>query len=186
MKPPVKKIAILGPESSGKTELCVALADYFNTAYVLEFARQYLPGLNRPYSPDDLLFITRMQLKMEDKAIAAANGILFCDTELINLKQWYLHKFGFYHPLIEELLLKKPYSFYLLTAPDLPWKADPLRENPGKGEYFFKVYREEIEHYGFPYAVVSGKNSERLQCAVKAVKEFLNRQENNNAGSFNF
>lgn len=173
MKSSINKIAILGPESSGKTELCIALAEHFRTTYVPEFARSFLPILNRPYTSDDLLFITRNQLEAERKGLMKANKMLFCDTELINLKQWCLHKFGFYHQLMEEELNKKPYHFYLLTSPDLPWTPDPLRENPTKGEYFFEVYKKEIEHYGFPYAVVSGSGQDRTRCAIKAVEAFL-------------
>lgn len=173
MKSGIKKIAVLGPESSGKTELCVRLAIHFKTVYAPEFARNYLLTINRPYSADDLLFIARMQLKEEEKAVSNANTVVFFDTELINLKQWNLHRFGFCHPHIEEALNKKPYDFYLLTSPDLPWIPDLLRENPGKSNYFFEVYKNEIEHYGFPYAVISGKGKHRTTCAVKAVERFL-------------
>ncbi len=174
MNSAIKKIAILGPESSGKTELCIHLAKHFKTVYAPEFARKYLITLNHPYTADDLLFITQMQLMEEKEAISKADKMVFFDTELINLKQWFLHKFGFCDKFIEELLSKKPYDFYLLTAPDLPWTYDPLRENPDKGEYFFEVYKKEIEHYQFPYAVVGGAEIQRLTCAIHAVKSFLN------------
>lgn len=173
METAIKKIAILGPESSGKTELSSALAKHFDTGFAAEFARSFLPGLGRPYTADDLLFIARMQMQTEKTAKAKAKKILFCDTELINLKQWCLHKFGFCHKFIEEELNKKPYDSYLLTAPDLPWIADPLRENPDKGDYFFEIYKREIEHYGFPYAIVSGAGKQRLACAINAVESFL-------------
>ncbi|MBL7930016.1 MAG: ATP-binding protein [Bacteroidia bacterium] len=175
MKTGIKKIAVLGPESSGKTELCMGLAAHYNTVYVMEFARSYLPGLGRPYTADDLLFIAQNQLQSEKEALLNAHKLLFCDTELINLKQWCLHKFGFCHKLIEEELNRKPYDFYLLTAPDLPWIYDPLRENPDKGNYFYLVYKNEIERSGFPYAIVSGEGSLRIACAIKAVESFLSR-----------
>lgn len=173
MKRSIKKIAIIGPESSGKTELCIAMADHFKARYVKEYARTFLPRLGRDYTADDLLFIAQMQLQSERNELIKADKILFCDTELINLKQWHLHKFGFGHEFFEAELNKKPYDFYLLTAPDLPWTFDPLRENPDKGEYFFEVYKSEIERYGFPYSVVSGEGKNRTACAIKAVEKFL-------------
>lgn len=173
MNTAIKKIAVLGPESSGKTELCMALSSYYNTTYVMEFARNYLPGLDRPYTADDLFFIAQRQQELEMDALPKANNLLFCDTELINLKQWCLHKFGFCHKFIEEALNKKPYNFYLLTAPDLPWIPDPLRENPDRGDYFFEVYKTEIERYGFPYAIISGAGKHRLARAIDSVEGFL-------------
>jgi nicotinamide riboside kinase len=135
--------------------------------------------ISRPYTSDDLLFMAQKQRQMETTAMASSNGILFCDTELINLKQWCLHKFGFCHEFIEEELSKKPYDHYLLTAPDLPWTPDPLRENPDKGEYFFQVYKKEIEHYGFSFSVVCGEGRNRRASALHSVKCFLSKKQTN-------
>jgi len=172
----IKIIPVLGPESSGKTELSIALAKHYHTCWVPEYAREYLPVLQRNYTADDLLLIAGKQRSMEIECAGQANKILFCDTELINIRQWCIHKFGFSHPWIDSEIKKKPYAFYLLTAPDLPWVPDPLRENPGKGEYFFECYRKEIEYFGFPYAIIDGVNQNRLENAIKAVNQFLDHE----------
>ncbi len=170
MQKAVRKIAVLGPESTGKSVLCQQLARHYHTLWVPEYARTYLPSLTRPYNAGDLLILAREQKRREEELIRQANRFLFCDTELINLRQWCLHKFGFCHNWIEEQLKKKPYDFYLLTAPDVPWTDDPLRENPGKGEYFFDVYKKDIELFGFSYSIVRGEGDKRLQCAIQAIE----------------
>jgi NadR type nicotinamide-nucleotide adenylyltransferase len=172
MQRAVKKIAILGPESSGKSVLCQQLAMHYNTLWVPEYARTYLPSLTRPYHAGDLLILAREQKRREDELLEQANRFLFCDTELINLRQWCLHKFGFCHDWIEEQLKKKPYDFYLLTDADMPWEADPLRENPGKGHYFFEVYKNDIELFGFSYSIVKGEGAKRLQCAIQSLEQW--------------
>jgi hypothetical protein len=51
----LQKIAIVGPESTGKSTLARQLASHFNTLWVPEFARKYIDQLNRPYQQADLL-----------------------------------------------------------------------------------------------------------------------------------
>ena len=38
----LKKIVILGPESTGKSTLCEQLAAHYNTVWCPEYAREYL------------------------------------------------------------------------------------------------------------------------------------------------
>jgi len=76
----IKKIAITGPESTGKSLLAEQLARYYNTVYVPEYAREYIDNLNKPYNFDDILKIAKAQLKNEKLLETKANKILFCDT----------------------------------------------------------------------------------------------------------
>ena len=63
----VKKVAIIGPECTGKTELSKYLATRFKTEWVPEYARAYLNKLNRPYDQSDLTKIAHGQLRVEDE-----------------------------------------------------------------------------------------------------------------------
>ncbi len=56
-------ITIVGPESSGKTTLARELASRYGAAWVPEFARRYLEGLDRPYQENDLNHIAEGQLE---------------------------------------------------------------------------------------------------------------------------
>jgi nicotinamide riboside kinase len=51
----LKRIAVTGPESTGKSLLTEQLARHYNTVWVPEFARSYLEKLGRPYDEDDIL-----------------------------------------------------------------------------------------------------------------------------------
>jgi nicotinamide riboside kinase len=77
----VKRIAITGPESTGKSQLAEKLAEYYQTLWVAEYAREYLEKINRPYNYNDVLEIAKAQLDEENKAAKKANKILFCDTD---------------------------------------------------------------------------------------------------------
>ncbi len=166
----IRKIAITGPESTGKSWLASGLAAHYNTAFVPEFARGFIDQLGRPYEYDDLLQIAKGQLSAEAKIEKQARDCMFCDTELIVIKIWSLHKYGKCHPFILEQIEQKRYDLYLLCDVDLPWQYDEQREHPHLRQYFFNWYRKELEDYGFNYSVVSGQGEERLMSAVNAVE----------------
>lgn len=167
----LRKIAITGPESTGKSWLTAALARHYSTAYVPEFARNYIDGLERPYEQADLLQIAHGQLSAEAEKEKEAHGFLFCDTELIVIKIWSQHKYGNCDPFILKAIEKQHYDLYLLCDIDLPWEFDEQREHPQRRAYFFDWYRKELEDYCFPYSVVSGQGEERLGTAIEAVEK---------------
>jgi nicotinamide riboside kinase len=69
------KIAVIGPESTGKTTLCELLAKHYNTQWCPEYAREYLLAHGMNYSYDDLLYIAKQQAALEDKyASSMVNG----------------------------------------------------------------------------------------------------------------
>src|SRR5690606_40357439 len=88
------RIAIVGPECTGKSELAAYLADHFNTVWVPEYARGYLDNLVRPYEEHDLLTIAHGQLRLETEWALSANGLLVCDTALLVIKIWSEFKYG--------------------------------------------------------------------------------------------
>src|SRR6185312_14702126 len=62
----VKKIVVIGPESTGKSTLCEKLAEHYNTLWVPEYAREYLEKNGTEYSYDDLLIIAKGQIELEE------------------------------------------------------------------------------------------------------------------------
>lgn len=166
----LKRIAIIGPESTGKSELCQQLAAHYQTEWVPEFARFYIDRLDRDYEQHDLKAIAEAQLTWEDEKAEYANDYLFCDTNLIVIKIWSEHKYGNTDPWIEEQLNIRKYDFYLLNNIDIPWTPDPQREHPTLRKHFFEVYKNYLEERGFPYSLVSGIEVERKKSALKALE----------------
>ena len=178
----MNRIAITGPESTGKSRLARNLALCFQDVYVPEYAREYIAGLNRPYAREDILEIAKGQLRQESDLARKARRFLFCDTELIVTKIWSLHKYGHCDPFILENIKKHPYDLYLLCDIDLPWEPDVQREHPHLRQFFFDWYKRELENYGFPYAVVSGESGERLQSAMNALRAHFPKLDANHLG----
>lgn len=171
------KIAITGPESTGKSILAEQLAKYFHTLWVPEYARNYLNELGRPYKEEDIVEIAKGQIRLETEFEEKADHLLVCDTELIVTKIWSEFKYGVCDPWILETIDSRPYHLFLLCDVDIPWIDDPLREHPQSRRQLFDLYFQELSRRMFPFRVVSGLNEERLTSALKAIREVLHYPE---------
>jgi NadR type nicotinamide-nucleotide adenylyltransferase len=167
----IVKVAITGPESTGKSTLAAQLAAHFQTVWVPEFARSYIAELPQRYTPQDIENIARGQVAAVRKAMPTANQILFADTDLLVIKIWFTHAFGYCPAWILKALEKQNYDLYLLLDVDLPWEADEQREHPHLRQYFFDWYQQELEQYNFPFVRISGSQEERLENALAQVKQ---------------
>jgi len=170
------KIAILGPESTGKTMLAGKLADHFNAPWVPEYARQYVEKLSVPYTYDDVCNIALKQLEEEKEAalMDSTAGYVFFDTELIITKVWFLYRFGSVPGFVTEQFDSGFFDLYLLCSPDLPWEPDPVREHGEDREYFFNWYKKEIDKTGKPCFIVTGSGEQRFQNALNGLKSLNN------------
>lgn len=171
----VKRIAIVGPECTGKTDLAMALASHYQTIWVPEYARNYIDRLERPYTEADLLTIAQWQLFTEDSLLLNANRVLICDTDLTIIKVWSEHKYNRVDPKIMALMKARTYDLHLLTYVDIPWEDDPQREHPDKREYFFNLYKRELELQGVMPVEIRGTRSERVATAISAIDRILQR-----------
>lgn len=169
----VKIIAIIGPESTGKSTLSEALAQKLETVWVPEYARQYLNQIHRPYCQTDLLNIAKGQIALEDNALQQANQFLICDTNLYVIQVWSEHRYDSCDPWILDTISKRHYDHYLLTDIDLPWMSDPLREHPEleKRKYFYDQYHDIVKKSGVSWTKISGNSVTRLQTAYTALKK---------------
>jgi nicotinamide riboside kinase len=165
----MKKIVVIGPESTGKSSLTEQLANQFDCPMVEEYARSYIDQLNRPYEKEDLLEIARGQIHNEDRFQNMQAPFLFCDTDLRVIKIWSQVKYQDVHPWILYQIGQRKYHGYLLTDIDLPWEPDPQREHPRYRKQLFKMYQEELEMSGIPFTIISGSGDQRLQQSVKFI-----------------
>lgn len=172
--PNVKKVVIIGPECTGKSDLANFLATQLKTDFVPEYARGYLNNLQRPYTKDDLPMIARGQLRLEDEFSSGANQVLICDTNLYVIKVWSEFKYGNCDPQILQQIETRPYDLYLLTYIDIPWENDPQREHPDRREELFNVYHTLMKGQKVPFVLISGDREQRQKTALEAVHGILN------------
>ena len=169
----MKKIAITGPESTGKSTLAAHLAAHFQAPWVPEYARTYIDQLDRPYAASDLDEILRGQLALWQKAEDAQPQLLFLDTEALVMKIWSEHAYGQASAFILQELQNQQVDLYLLLNVDLPWEPDPQREHPHLREHFYHWYKRELQQMNVPFAEISGTHESRFLSAVQAVELLL-------------
>ena len=191
---PLIKIAVIGPESTGKSTLCELLAQHYDTQWCPEFAREFLLTHGTDYTYDDLLYIAKGQLAMEDEYIQSLVGssesgvnssvqdselgtpnskLLFIDTEMYVMKVWCEFVFGKCHRWVLDQIIERKYDLYLLCNTDLPWVKDELREYPDlkTRDQLYHIYKDIMVNQSTPWMDISGDYDERLQKAIKAVDQ---------------
>lgn len=195
----IKKIVIVGPESTGKSTLCEELAQHFHTAWCPEFARSYLLTYGTQYTFEQLLEIAHGQLALEEELTSQLEQawswsakencwinsntliatphppVLFIDTDMYVMKVWCEYVFGKCHPFILDQIAKRKYDGYLLCSPDLPWVKDELREYPDDKNRIelFHLYKDLLINQTTPWSVIQGSNEQRLLTAIAAVDNML-------------
>jgi len=178
----VKKIVIIGPESTGKSTLCKSLADHYKTAWVKEYAREYLLNNGTAYSFENLLTIAKGQIDNEELGIKnlvaqssssppTHHSPLIIDTDMYVLKVWCEFVFGQCHHWILNRIVERPYDLYLLCNIDLPWVKDELREYPDltTREKLYHHYKDILVNQHIPWVDISGNYEERLQKAISVI-----------------
>lgn len=173
----LKKIVVLGPESTGKSTLCEQLAQHYDTIWCPEFAREYLLTNGMDYTYDDLLNIAKGQLALEDEFTMMVQHTkpLLIDTDMHVMKVWCEFVFGKCYRFILDQVVERKYDLYLLCNIDLPWVEEPLREYPDLAprQQLYKMYKDILINQPVPWTEVSGTNEVRLSTAIKAVDKLL-------------
>lgn len=172
------RVVLYGPESTGKTTLAKALAAHYQTPWVPEFARPYLQEKWDKHQAvctlADLPIIARGQLAAENAAVAQANRLILCDTNILVTKVWSeTHFEGYCAPELKTILAQTHYDLYLLTSIDVPWEKDDLRDRPNDREEMLGYFKQQLEQYNFPYLVLEGNPKERVEKAVAAIDHLL-------------
>ncbi len=192
----LKKIVIIGPESTGKSTLCTQLAAHYNTLWCPEYAREYLLKHGMNYTFDDLLTIAKGQLALEDKyaeevqksemrkvlpdkssglPVFPSSRLLFVDTDMYVMKVWCEFVFGKCHRFILEQIIERKYDLYLLCNIDLPWVSDDLREYPdlASRQKLYSIYKDIMINQSVPWVDIHGDHEQRLTKAIEGVNKIL-------------
>ena len=161
------RIAITGPESSGKTTLAKLLNDHLNGELIEEYAREYLSELNEDYTIEDLQSITQ---KHHENILSSQNSTQIVDTDFVVMKVWYDDKFGNTPADVIEKIGKDLFDLHILCAPDIPWEKDPLREDENNRDALFLKYIEELERFKKNYIIVEGSVEKRLKKSLETIE----------------
>jgi nicotinamide riboside kinase len=169
------RIAITGPESSGKTALAQLVGQTFPEAMVVpEYAREFLEARLpiTDYSEDDLLHIGKVQ--HQNISLAKA-PIVVCDTDYLVLHVWMSEVFEKEESIFYNWFVEEKFDLVFLCAPDIDWQPDPLRENETDRWRLFERYETALQLAGKEYDVVSGRDESRVQPVLELIRSHINR-----------
>lgn len=158
----VKRIAILGGESTGKSTLAEALAAQLHTLYTTEYGRDLWLEKKGQLLFSDLLLIGETQIAMEDELIKTANRYLVCDTTPLTTLFYSLDSFGKANPKLEKLAERK-YDYTFLCQPDFPFVQDGARTGAEYRDLQHRWYVKELEQRKISYHEIAGTIEERLE-----------------------
>jgi len=180
-KTAIIKIALFGPESTGKTTLAKQLAAYYNTEWVPEFARDYLQlkweENQQICTLEDMMPIAYGQVALENEKLKAAKKYLFCDTNLMVTKVFSEVYYGFCNPNLMDAAIEHEYDLFFLTDIDVPWEKDDIRDKPEGRETVFSVFRQTLIESKKPFITLSGNKESRLEKAKVIVDDLTLAKE---------
>lgn len=187
--PPVRRLALLGGESSGKTTLALALAEALQTLWVPEYGRQLWEELRQTLSMEQLLHVAQHQVELEDRAlvkiqvqaqvqaqaqaqaqaVAQAPRWLVCDTTPLTTLQYCLHDHGL-APAALHALAQRRYDLQVLCAPDFGFVQDGCRRDDGFRQQQHQWALQQLALQGVQPLQVQGTVMQRVAQVLQALR----------------
>jgi NadR type nicotinamide-nucleotide adenylyltransferase len=172
----MKRVVIVGAESTGKTTLALALAEHYQTTWVPEFGRLYTEA-RRPrgelWHSDEFTFIAVEQARMEDALARIANRVLICDTDPFATAIWHERYLGAPSADVQAVAASRIYDLYILTDVDTPFVPDDIRDGESIREWMHRRFVAELGRMGVPMLLVSGPHERRLAAAIARIDALL-------------
>jgi NadR type nicotinamide-nucleotide adenylyltransferase len=174
----VRRIVVFGPESTGKTTLARRLAEHLGEPWAEEFVREFWDMRGGEIVAEDLGTIALGQIANEDRAAAAAQRAVVCDTDLLTCVLWNDVLFPKKCPawVREEAEVRvRLGGLFLFCDTDAGWTPDPQRCFPDEAGRAMcrRVWREALSTRGVNCVELCGDWAEREAAAMRAVADFL-------------
>lgn len=165
----IRKVVLIGSESSGKTELAGELGRRLEAPVSVEFVRQYAAAHPRLGFADHGPIATG-QIAAEDEAIARARDLVILDTDLVSTVVYCEHYFGRCPPWIEDEARRRAGDLYLLLKPDVPWIADRVRDRGDRRDEMHALFRAKLASLGLNFVEIGGDRDARFAAAIQAIE----------------
>jgi NadR type nicotinamide-nucleotide adenylyltransferase len=164
----VRRICLLGGESSGKSTLAAALAEHLGTRYVPEYGRELWEERKGALRFEDMRTIAAVQVAREEEAAGKAYRYLFCDTSPLTTLLYSRRLFQRTDPEVEKLA-ERPYHLTVLCEPDFGFVQDGTRQDTSFRDFQHAWYVDELTRRDTAWVKVGGSVPER----VTAVASYL-------------
>lgn len=178
----VKRVVLIGAESTGKTSLAKQLVEHFSTDWVPEYGREHwerkISGMsfddpNIGWTREEFVHIARQQQRRENEMARSANRVLICDTNAFATGTWYERYEGKRDSEVDAIGKADKVDLYLLTAPDVPFVQDGVRDGEHIRDWMHDRFKEQLLSGDVPVVELAGTYSTRNARAIKEVEKLL-------------
>jgi HTH-type transcriptional regulator, transcriptional repressor of NAD biosynthesis genes len=172
----VKRVCVLGAESTGTTTLARDLAEHYHTVWVPEYGRYYsegkLPlGADAPWRTEEFVAIAATQKKFEDDLARSANKVVIADTDAFATSVWHERYMGDMSEVVETIANSSPHDLYILTGDEIPFEQDGTRDGEHIRHDMHARFEEKLKETGRPYILVRGSKEERMKRAIEEIEQ---------------
>ncbi len=168
-----KKIALVGPECSGKTTLAAALRQSYEGVLVTEYARTYFENNPDNYTKETVYHIATMQKKCMlagvENALITHKNYVFFDTSMLVITVWLEYKYNEKNTSYMQWEHDLDIQLYLLCSPDIDWQPDAQREHPNERHLIFECYKSLLDELQLPYVIIKGATQQRQLSAIESL-----------------
>ncbi|MBI3341949.1 AAA family ATPase [Candidatus Curtissbacteria bacterium] len=172
----VKRVCLIGAESTGTTTLAEALAKLYKTSWVPEFGRFYTEGKvtskHYKWADREFTYIAQTQNGLEDELAKYASKVLFCDTNSLATYVWQELFLKRGTEEVKKLYTGRSYDLYIVTGIDVPFTRDNIRVKV-KRVWMHKRFIDILEKSGQRYIVATGDLKNRIAQSEKEIKKVL-------------
>ena len=179
----MKRVVLIGAESTGKTTLAGLLAQRFDTIWVPEYGREHwerkvarltmtdpLPS----WSHEEFVHIATEQQRRENIAARSANRVLICDTNATATGTWHERYYAARHPEVDAIGFRDKVDLYLLTTPEVAFVQDGVRDGEQIRHWMHGRFVDQLAKIGVPTVLINGRSYDaRYRAAEAAVAALL-------------
>lgn len=174
----VKRICLVGAESTGKTTLAQELAAYYQTNWVPEYGREYCEkkwetGYIDQWTTNEFVIIAEKQAQLEDIAARIANRLLICDTDPFATSIWHERYMNFRSHEIEIFSETRKYDLYILTGDEIPFVQDGFRDGESIRHWMHQQFVTRLTETQRNWIMISGTREERLVSSIRIIDKLL-------------
>jgi NadR type nicotinamide-nucleotide adenylyltransferase len=180
----VRRVVLIGAESTGKTTLAALLAKRFNTVWVAEYGREYwekkVAGLSMSdplpdWTSGEFIEIATEQQRRENALARTANKVLIADTNAFATGTWHERYMNCRCAAVDEIGQRDRVDLYLLTEPDFPFVQDGWRDGQHIRDWMHERFVVETERTGVMTVRLSGSIESRIETASSAIDQVLRK-----------
>lgn len=175
----VKRVCIVGAESTGKTTLAQKLAEHYQTNWVAEYGREYCAekwpdgDMTADWKTEEFVKIATEQARREDQSSRSANKVLICDTDPFATAIWHERYLGYRSAEVESIANNRHYELYILAGVEIPFVQDGSRDGEHIRQWMHERFVEALTASQRPWVLVTGNLDMRIAQAVRLIDDIL-------------